>query len=64
MCAVSVIYDMFKPMPDSWYNQERIDLFRTMVKAAQFLIKKLGNLIVPILKRKKLKIRLILLKIY
>ena len=33
-CAVSVVYDMFKPMPDSWYNQERIKLFYTMVDTA------------------------------
>jgi hypothetical protein len=43
MCAVSVIYDMFKPMPDSWYNQERINLFRTMVKAAHTFDKEAGQ---------------------
>jgi len=35
MCSVSVIYDMFAPLPDSWYTQERIDLFRRMVKDAR-----------------------------
>jgi hypothetical protein len=35
MCAVSVIYDMFNPMPDSWYNQQRIDLFYQMVTDAK-----------------------------
>lgn len=35
MCSVSVIYDMFKPMPDDWYNRERIDLFRRMVADAR-----------------------------
>lgn len=35
MCATSVIFDMFKPMPDSWYNQERIDLFRKLLDGAK-----------------------------
>lgn len=35
MCSVSVIYDMFKPLPDSWYTKERIDLFRNMVADAR-----------------------------
>ena len=35
MCAVSVIYDMFRPMPDTWYNQERIDLFRRLIQDAK-----------------------------
>jgi hypothetical protein len=35
MCAVSVIYDMFARLPDSWYNQQRIDLFRNMVADAR-----------------------------
>ena len=31
MCAVSVIYDMFSKMPDSWYDRkERFDLFYKM----------------------------------
>lgn len=37
MCAVSAIYDMFRPMPDDWYTLDRIDLFKNMVaQAAQF----------------------------
>jgi hypothetical protein len=39
MCAVSVIYGMFKPLPDSWYNQERIDLFRNMLTTAEIFDK-------------------------
>lgn len=35
MCAVSVIYDMFNQQPDSWYNRERIDLFRSMISDAK-----------------------------
>lgn len=35
MCAVSVIYDMFDKQPDTWYNKERIDLFRRMLKDAE-----------------------------
>lgn len=35
MCATSVIYDMFSPMPDDWYNQDRIDLFRNMIETAK-----------------------------
>ena len=35
MCAASVIYDMFGAMPDAWYNQERIDLFKRLVKDAK-----------------------------
>lgn len=35
MCTVSVIYDMFAPLPDSWYTLDRIDLFRTMVESAE-----------------------------
>jgi len=35
MCAVSVIYNMFKPLPDSWYNEERINLFRNMLADAE-----------------------------
>ncbi len=34
-CAVSVVYDMFKKMPDSWYNKERINLFHRMVDDAK-----------------------------
>lgn len=43
MCSVSVIYDMFKPMPDDWYNRERIDLFRRMVSDARLLDKESGQ---------------------
>jgi hypothetical protein len=35
MCAASVIYDMFGKMPDGWYNQKRINLFKTMIVAAE-----------------------------
>lgn len=35
MCAVSVIYDMFAKQPDTWYTQQRIDLFRNMVADAK-----------------------------
>ncbi len=37
MCTVSVIFQAFTPFPDSWYNQERIDLFRRMVEDARAL---------------------------
>lgn len=30
MCAVSLVYGMFEKMPDEWYNQKRINLFKTM----------------------------------
>ncbi len=43
MCSVSVIYDMFKPFPDEWYTQERIDLFRRMVSDARTLDKESGQ---------------------
>lgn len=26
---------MFRPMPDTWYNQERIDLFRRLIQDAK-----------------------------
>jgi len=35
MCAVSVIYDMFAKQTDSWYDQERLGLFRRMVSDAE-----------------------------
>ncbi len=35
MCAVSVIYDIFSKLPDTWYNQEHIDLFRNMITDAR-----------------------------
>jgi hypothetical protein len=35
MCAVSVIYDVFAKMPDTWYDQERLGLFRRMVSDAK-----------------------------
>lgn len=43
MCAISVIYDMFRPLPDDWYTPERISLFRTMVKAAEVFDKETGQ---------------------
>jgi len=43
MCSVSVIYDMLKPMPDDWYNRERIDLFRRMVADARLLDQESGQ---------------------
>lgn len=35
MCAASVIFDMFRPMPDEWYNQKRIDLFKRLLNDAK-----------------------------
>jgi hypothetical protein len=35
MCAVSVVYDMFKGMPDSWYTPQHIQLFHQMVDLAK-----------------------------
>lgn len=35
MCAVSVIYDMFAKQPDTWFNQQRIELFHNMVTDAR-----------------------------
>lgn len=35
MCAVSVVYDMFGKLPDSWYTLQRIDLFHSMVTDAK-----------------------------
>lgn len=43
MCAVSVVYGMFKDFPDEWYTQERIELFRRMVKDARTLDKEAGQ---------------------
>lgn len=37
MCAVSVVYGMFKEFPDDWYTQDKIDLFRRMVTDARTL---------------------------
>jgi len=34
---------MFQPFPDEWYTQERIDLFRRMVKDADALDKASGQ---------------------
>lgn len=42
MCAVSVVYGMFKDFPDDWYTQDRIDLFYRMVKDARTLDKEAG----------------------
>ncbi len=35
MCAVSVVYDWFGKMPNTWYTQDRIDLFHNMVADAK-----------------------------
>ena len=35
MCAVSVVYDWFGKLPDSWYTPQRIDLFHNMVSTAK-----------------------------
>jgi hypothetical protein len=35
MCAVSVVYDWFGKMPETWYTQPRIDLFHSMVTTAK-----------------------------
>ena len=35
MCAVSVIYDMFNQMPDSWFTKPRLDLFHNMLADAK-----------------------------
>ena len=35
MCAVSVVYDMFGKLPDTWYTKDRIDLFHNMVTNAK-----------------------------
>jgi len=34
---------MFKPFSDEWFTQERINLFRRMVKDAETLDKELGQ---------------------
>lgn len=43
MCAVSKVYDMFGEMPDEWYNSKRINLFKTMVMAAELFDEEAGN---------------------
>lgn len=43
MCAVSRIYDMWKPFPDSWYTMEKIELFHSMVEDAKALDKLTGE---------------------
>jgi len=43
MCAVSVIYDAFAKMPDSWYDQERLGLFRRMVSDARIFDRLAGT---------------------
>lgn len=35
MCAVSVVYDWFGKMPDTWFTATRIDLFHNMVTNAK-----------------------------
>lgn len=35
MCAVSVIYDMFSKLPDTWFTAEHISLYRNMVEDAK-----------------------------
>lgn len=34
MCMSSIIYDMFGKMPDSWFNQGHINLFKQMIAEA------------------------------
>jgi hypothetical protein len=43
MCTVSVIYDMFTPLPDEWYTKERIDLFRSMLVLAETFDQETGQ---------------------
>lgn len=43
MCSVSVIYDMFKPLPDEWYTLDRIDLFKDMVHNAEIFDQETGQ---------------------
>ncbi len=43
MCAVSVIYDMFGKMPDTWYTKKRIELFERMVEDAKVFDKESGQ---------------------
>ena len=43
MCTVSAIYDIFEPLPDSWYTLDRIDLFKTMVYSAEIFDKETGQ---------------------
>jgi hypothetical protein len=43
MCAVSVIYDVFSKMPDVWYDQERLVLFRRMVSDAEIFDRLAGQ---------------------
>jgi len=35
MCTVSVIYDMYRELPDSWYTPQRIETFRSLVESAK-----------------------------
>lgn len=35
MCAVSVIYDMFNQMPDTWFSKPRLNLFHNMLADAK-----------------------------
>lgn len=35
MCAVSVVYDWFGKLPDTWYTPQRIELFHSMVTVAK-----------------------------
>ena len=43
MCAVSVVYDWFGKMPDSWYTSQRIDLFHNMVADAKVFDQESGQ---------------------
>lgn len=40
---MSVIYAQFKPLPDSWYTPERIELYRTLIKNAEVFDKEAGQ---------------------
>ena len=43
MCTASVIYNVFTPLPDSWYNLERISLFRRMITDAETFDRESGQ---------------------
>jgi len=43
MCVVSMIYDMYKPLPNEWYTLDRIELFKDMVKTAEVFDKETGQ---------------------
>lgn len=43
MCTVSVIFNTFSPMPDSWFTRDRIDLFKRMITDARLLDRETGQ---------------------